>query len=373
MAKSSLLIPFNNLNRNATHLKPELMKIFDDFIESGHYIHGTNHELFEAELASYVGVKNVVGCANGTDALQLAMRGLGISPGDQILTAANAGGYSMTAINLIGAEPVFADVDADTHLLTVNSICHAVEEQDLHPKAIVVTHLYGAAAKVKPIHEWANDRGIFVIEDCAQALGARDGDSRVGSLADVATTSFYPTKNLGALGDGGAVITNNLKLSKKVSELRQYGWTKKYHSSTLMGTNSRLDEIQAAILRVKLKSLDELNQRRREIHSRYEAAGKNLKFVNTSGESFIAHLAVIEVQNRIEAVRYLQRQGIATDVHYPIPDHKQTIRKNLREWNLPVTEDLASKVMSIPLFPELREEEIAVIESALKNMPTNWG
>jgi dTDP-4-amino-4,6-dideoxygalactose transaminase len=301
------------------------------------------------------------------------MRALGVSSGDQILIAANAGGYSMTAINLIGAETVFADVDANTHLLTVDSIARAVEEQSLKPKAIVVTHLYGAAAKAKEIHDWAKSRGIFLIEDCAQALGARDGALRVGSLADVATTSFYPTKNLGALGDGGAVLTNDANLSNKIKQLRQYGWNKKYHTETQGGTNSRLDEIQAAILRVKLRDLDALNQRRRDIHSRYEAAGKNLKFVNTSSDSFIGHLAVIEVQNRTEVVNYFQRHGISTDVHYPIPDHKQAIRKNLRQWDLPVTEAIARKVLSIPLFPELLAEEILSVESALKNMPTNWG
>jgi dTDP-4-amino-4,6-dideoxygalactose transaminase len=373
MASPNLSVPFNNLVRNATHLKPELMSVFGDFIDGGHYILGPNHELFEAELATYVGVSSAIGCANGTDALQLAMRALGVCPGDQILIAANAGGYSMTAINLIGAEPVFADIDAHTHLLTVDTIAKAVEEQALKPKAIVVTHLYGAAAKAKEIHDWAKSRGIFLIEDCAQALGARDGVSRVGSLADIATTSFYPTKNLGALGDGGAVLTNDANLSKKIKELRQYGWTKKYHTETQGGTNSRLDEIQAAILRVKLRNLDDLNQRRREIHSRYEAAGKNLKFVNTSSDSFIGHLAVIEVPNRTEVVEYLQLQGIATDIHYPIPDHKQVIRKNHRLWELPVTEALALKVLSIPLFPELLEEEILGVESALKNMPANWG
>ena len=373
MANSNLSVPFNNLGRNATSLKPELMSIFDDFIDGGNYILGPNHELFEAELASYVGVSSAIGCANGTDALQLAMRALEVSPGDQILTAANAGGYSMTAISLIGAETVFADVDPHTHLLTVDTIAKSVEEQFLNPKAIVVTHLYGAAANVKEIHDWARSRGIFLIEDCAQALGAKIGASRVGSLADIATTSFYPTKNLGALGDGGAVLTDDANMSKKIKELRQYGWTKKYHTETQGGTNSRLDELQAAILRVKLRNLDELNHRRREIHSRYETAGKKIKFVNTSSDSFIGHLAVVEVHNRTEVVNYFQRQGIATDVHYPIPDHKQAIRKNLRQWDLPVTEALASKVLSIPLFPELLEEEILGVESALENMPTNCG
>jgi aminotransferase EvaB len=371
MNSSNFLVPFNSLGRNAAVLKPDLMKIFDEFIERGHYILGPNHELFEEELGAYVGVSSVIGCANGTDALQLAMRALGVSQGDQVLIAANAGGYSMTAINLIGAEPVFADVEADTHLLTVHTINKAVKEQALNPKAIVVTHLYGAAAKIKEIHDWAKSQGIFVIEDCAQALGARDGESRVGSLADVATTSFYPTKNLGALGDGGAVLTNNEDLSKKIKGLRQYGWTKKYQMETQNGTNSRLDEIQAAILRMKLKKLDDVNQRRREIHSRYEAAAKNIKFVNTSSESFIGHLAVLEVPNRLEVINYLQLRGIATDVHYPIPDHKQLMRKNSRQWDLPVTEDLASKVLSIPLFPELLEEEILAVEAALKNIPHN--
>ena len=372
MDKAIVRVPFNALGRNAEQLKPSLMAIFEDFLDSGQYILGTNHEMFEAELSAYVGVSHGIGCANGTDALQLSMRGLGITRGDEVLTAANAGGYASTAVNLIGAEPVYADVDAETHLLTPSSIEAAIKEEKLNPKAIVVTHLYGAAANIQDIYAWAKERGMLVIEDCAQSLGARDGTEMTGSVADVATTSFYPTKNLGGLGDGGAILTNDSSLAKKIKQLRQYGWSSKYHSEAKGGTNSRLDEIQAAILRLKLDSLDSLNTRRKEIHSRYVSAAPNLKFVNRSSGKFIGHLAVIETSNRSEFVNHLDLNGVSTDIHYPTPDHMQPNRRNLRSWKLPVTEALAKRVFSIPLFPELLEEEILTVENALRSAHHEW-
>jgi dTDP-4-amino-4,6-dideoxygalactose transaminase len=373
MSSSVFKVPFNDLGRNSEILKPELLSIFEEFLESGKYILGPQHALFESELSEYLGVLHVIGCANGTDALQLAMRGLGVRHGDQVLTAANSGGYATTAINLIGAEPVYADVDANSHLLTTATISRAINDQGLNPKVIVVTHLYGATANISKICDWAHGRGILVIEDCAQSLGAREGELRVGSIGDAATTSFYPTKNLGGLGDGGAVLTNNSNLAENIKKLRQYGWETKYNCQAEGGTNSRLDELQAAFLRLKLRSLDELNLRRREIHSRYVLAGKNLKFVNNSSDSFIGHLAVIETSKRSALQNHLHNHGVATDIHYPIPDHQQGIRKNKRTWSLPVTETLSTRILSIPLFPELLEEEILQVELALSSAPQDMG
>lgn len=369
LPSSNIKVPFNDLGRNSELLKPDLMTAFEEFLESGKYILGPQHELFESEMSAYLGVSHVIGCANGTDALQLALRGLGVNPSDQVLTAANAGGYATTAINLIGAEPVYADVDANSHLLTINTLEHAIHVQGLKPKVVVVTHLYGAAANISDICAWAHDRGIIVVEDCAQSLGAKEGKFRVGSIGDAATTSFYPTKNLGGLGDGGAVFTNDSNLADKIKKLRQYGWETKYNCQTEGGTNSRLDELQASFLRLKLRDLDTLNSRRRDIHSRYALAGKNLKFVNISSESFIGHLAVIETSNRTQLQKHLHHHGVATDIHYPIPDHQQGIRKNQRQWSLPVTERLSTRILSIPLFPELHEEEILTVELALREAP----
>jgi dTDP-4-amino-4,6-dideoxygalactose transaminase len=367
MISPELEVPFNDLRRAVSLEKLEILKAIEEFLDSGSYILGTNHQSFESELASYVGVSSAIGCANGTDAIQLALRAVGVVPGDQVLTAANAGGYATTAINLIGGEPVFADVDPLTHLLTLETITKAIQDENLTLKAIVVTHLFGAAARIEEIYNWAKPRGIYVVEDCAQSLGALAGDYKTGSLSDVATTSFYPTKNLGALGDGGATLTNNPIIAKKIKELRQYGWSTKYKTETAGGTNSRLDELQASILRIRLRNLDQVNERRRQIHARYESASKNIRFVNSSSSAFVAHLAVLEAENRDEVVKFLKVRGVATDVHYPIPDHLQSIRQGFRKWNLPVTEGLSKRVLSIPLFPELREDEIAIVESALRD------
>lgn len=366
-------IPFNDLARNVTGMRSEIVEALESVLDSGWYVLGPNHNAFETELSSYLGVKHVLACGNGTDALGLALRALGVLAGDSVLTAANAGGYSTTAINIIGAIPVFADVDLDSHLLTTDTLHKAISEMRTKPKVIVITHLYGAAAEIKNICEWAHQQGIKVVEDCAQSLGAKDGDSRVGAIGDISTTSFYPTKNLGALGDGGAVMTNNSELAAKVRSLRQYGWAKKYETTTPYGTNSRLDEMQAAILRHRLRKLDELNDIRRQIHSRYEsAAPTHVKFVNSSSERFVGHLAVIEVQQRAEVAKHFANYGISTEIHYPIPDHLQPIYQNKVSVTLPTTERLADSVLSLPLFPELTEDEILKIEHSLRSLP-NFG
>jgi dTDP-4-amino-4,6-dideoxygalactose transaminase len=235
-----------------------------------------------------------------------------------------------------------------------------------------VTHLYGAAANILEITSWAHGLGILVLEDCAQALGAWDGEHRVGSVGNIATTSFYPTKNLGALGDGGALMTNDETLATRVRRLRQYGWSSKYETDTPGGTNSRLDELQAAILRRRLLNLDATNQRRQEIHSRYQkAAADSVRFVNSSSAGFVGHLAVIEVDSRDKVRAHFDSLGISTAVHYPMPDHRQAIALSTAAvWSLPNTEAIANRVLSLPLFAELTEEEICRVEAALASVPS---
>lgn len=336
-------------------------------LDSGWYVLGPEHDAFEAELAAYLGAPTAVGVGNGTDALQLAMLALGVNLGDAVLTAANAGGYASTAARSIGARPVYADVDPSTLLLTAATLDDAVRGLDGDPAVIVVTHLYGMAAEMPSIVAWAEARGIPLIEDCAQSLGARVDGRRAGTFGDAATFSFYPTKNLGAIGDGGAVVARDALVADRVRSLRQYGWESKYRATTPGGRNSRLDELQAAILRVRLDGLDALNARRREIHARYAAALTlpGVRFVHSSSDAYVAHLAVLEADDRDLLRQRLDADGIRTDIHYPIPDHRQPIATQEPLPTLPVTERAAGRILSIPLFPELNETEISRVESAL--------
>lgn len=357
--------PFNDLGRGTTALRPQIDEAVARVLSSGWYVLGPEHDGFEAELAAFLGASHVVGLANGTDALQLALSAVGVTANSTVLTAANAGGYTSTATRAIGAIPVFADVDPASMLLTVDTIDSALSTLAQKPAALVVTHLFGAAAEIQEIVRWAHDHGIPVVEDCAQSLGATVGGRRAGTVADIGATSFYPTKNLGALGDGGAVFTSDEKLAAKVRSLRQYGWESKYRTTVPGGRNSRLDELQAAILRVKLQHLDEWNQRRRDIHSAYESSvGSGARMVNRSSPSFVGHLAVLETDDRERAQAIMAQHGIRTDVHYPIPDHKQPIADGT-DISLPVTEAAAAKILSVPLFPELTDSEVETIADAL--------
>ncbi|MEO5921639.1 MAG: DegT/DnrJ/EryC1/StrS family aminotransferase [Pseudolysinimonas sp.] len=360
-------IPFNDLSRFAPDVRARIDAAVDRVVSSGWFVMGPEHDAFEAELAAYLGVAHAVLVANGTDALELAFAALGVQPGDSIVTVANAGGYSSVAARLLGAEPVYVDIDAGTHQATALGVREAIEGAPTPPRAVVVTHLYGGMAPVAEIVAVAREHGIPVIEDTAQALGATFEGRRAGSFGDIATTSFYPTKNLGALGDGGAVVTSDPVLAATVRRMRQYGWEGKYNIAHARGRNSRLDELQAAILRERLPELDAWNERRREIHRRYEAAvSSGARLVNTAGESFIGHLAVLETDDR-DAVRdRLLALGIRTDIHYPTPDHLQPlIAREHAQPGLPVTERAAGRILSLPLFPELRDDEIDRICAAL--------
>jgi dTDP-4-amino-4,6-dideoxygalactose transaminase len=341
-------------------------------VASGWYVMGPEHDAFEAELAAYGGVDHCIAVGNGTDALELALAALGVGQGDRVVTVANAGGYTTIASRLLGADPVYCDVSSDTLQATADSVRAAIESLDAPPAAIVVTHLYGAMAPIEEIAALAADHGIPVIEDCAQALGARRGGRAAGSFADISTTSFYPTKNLGALGDGGAVLTSSAALADRVRRMRQYGWEGKYTIAHPHGRNTRMDELQAAILRAKLPGLDAANERRREIHARYEqaAAGSaGIRIVNRSGESFIGHLAVAVADDRDAVRAALAERGIRTDVHYPIADHLQPlIAGEGARPALPATEQATASVISLPLFPELRDDEVDRVCAALAEL-----
>ena len=361
------IVPFNDLSRSVENHRKEIDSAISAVLDSGWFVLGPQHEALEAELSQFIGVEHTVNVGNGTDALELALAALGVTEGSLVLTVANAGAYTSTASLLLGAEPVYVDVDPKTLLMSAETLSAALALIDKKPAAIVVTHLYGAVAPMTEILAVASHHGIPVLEDCAQSFGASLEGRQSGSFADISTTSFYPTKNLGALGDGGAVFTNNVALADKVRRMRQYGWASKYSIEHSHGKNSRLDEIQAAILRVKLPHLLASNSRRKEIHKSYEQSGiSSAKFVNTASESFNAHLAVITSSSRASLRDSLRGYGVPTEIHYPIPDNKQQFPQfTPRSMPLEVTEWASGQVLSLPMFPELSALEVDKVVSAL--------
>ena len=337
----------------------DLLSPIKRVLESQWYVLGSEVSHFEKEFAEYNGVGQCVSVANGTDALELGLRALDIKEGDIVITTANAGFYSSIALHLIGAKPVYVDINPATHTLCINALQKTLKS--VKPKAIIVTHLYGQLADIEAIVEVANEVGITVLEDCAQSHGAKRNGRFAGSFGAIGCFSFYPTKNLGALGDGGAVITKDSRIAEKLRQYRQYGWSSKYRVDLPGGKNSRLDEMQAAILREKLLYLDGHNSIRRHIAHLYNQAFENLHLSCpvSLGYDYVAHLYVIQVNNRDSFRSFLNTHGIMTDIHYPIPDHLQSayICEQKRD-AVPITEKVCDKVVSLPCFPGMEEEDI---------------
>lgn len=336
----------------------DLAAVLREVVESQRYVLGPCVQAFEAEFAAYVGVPHALGVANGTDALTIALRGLGLGPGQRVLTVANAGFYSSTAIRAVGAEAVYADVDPSTLNLSPVALSQALAGPTLG--AVVVTHLYGQMADMPTIAAMCRAARVPLIEDCAQAHGARLDGRLAGSWGDVGCFSFYPTKNLGALGDGGALVTADDALAERLRALRQYGWGAKYEVVRSGGCNSRLDELQAAVLSAKLPLLDDANARRRAIAARYGAAFAHLPLQapRAETEDYVAHLYVVRSAQR-EALRaHLGAHGIASDVHYPIADHQQPVQASAYAGvRLPVTELACAQVLTLPCFPGMTQEQ----------------
>jgi dTDP-4-amino-4,6-dideoxygalactose transaminase len=328
-------------------------------VRSGWYLRGPETLAFERELAAFVGGGGCVGVANGTDALELALRGVGVAEGE-VITAANAGGYATTAILRVGARPWYADVDADTLCLAPAAVERALANR--RAGAVIVTHLYGQMALIEDIVALCRARGVAVVEDCAQAVGAERGGRRAGSFGNAAAFSFYPTKNLGAVGDAGAVIAADPAVEQRVRSLAQYGWEGKYRVALEGGRNSRLDEIQAAVLRVGLPEVEASNARRRAIVARYAAAlsAPAGRFIGSTEAEYVGHLAVAVLRDRSAAQAHCASHGIETAVHYPVPDHRQPAWAGLDDKSeLPVTEDAAAHILSLPLFATLTDAEVA--------------
>jgi aminotransferase EvaB len=359
-------IPINDLKRHSDSISDELECAIERVISRGWYILGPEVEAFESEFAATCGVGHCVGVANGTDALELALRALDIGPGDQIATVANAGMYSTTAIKIVGAEPAYVDINPVSMTMDAAALAAALTSR---VRAVIVTHLYGQMADMPKLLEAADQIGASVVEDCAQAHGAVLDGRPAGSWGDIGCFSFYPTKNLGALGDGGAIVTADETLAKQVRLLRQYGWTSKYRPSLPGGRNSRLDELQAAILRAKLPYLEEWNERRREIARIYTDAFQPLDLVAPTnfGRDYVAHLYVVRTSHRDRLKTELAEREIRTDTHYPIPDYQQpSIRgSGSALWSLPTTEQCCREVLTLPCFPEMTDAEIERVVDAV--------
>lgn len=359
-------IALNDLKRHTESLADELRAAAERVLARGWFVLGPEVEAFEREFAAYCGAGQCVALANGTEALELALRAVGVGPGDQVATVANAGGYSTTAIRALGGLPVYVEIDPAQLTMSPAALAMAVTP---HLRAIVVTHLYGRMADMPALLRAAGQLGIPIVEDCAQAHGAALDGRRAGTWGAIGCYSFYPTKNLGALGDGGAIVTQDAGLAQSVRFLRQYGWHGKYHSSVPGGRNSRLDEIQAAFLRAKLPHLDAWNNRRRAIASVYDQglAAIDERLPAQRGPDDVAHLYVIRSNQREALQAALAAAGIASAVHYPIADYLQPSCQDLglKPGVLPVTEAACAQVLSLPCYPELRDDEIQRVIAAM--------
>jgi dTDP-4-amino-4,6-dideoxygalactose transaminase len=338
-------------------------------LDSGTYVLGREVESFEGVFADYCGVAHAVGTGSGTDALFLALRSLGIGPGDEVITVSHTALATVAAIVATGATPVLVDVDATFYTIDPARIEEAIGPRT---KAIVAVHLYGQPADLEPIEAVAKRHQLRLVEDCAQAAGARYRGRRVGSIGDLACFSFYPTKNLGAIGDGGMVTTTDAGLASRVRRLHQYGWNEDRETDDV-GVNSRLDPLQAAILGAKLPHLEKDNARRATIAARYGEGLSALPLalpVTREGDTHVYHLYVIGSDQRDALIKHLGRHGIGCGIHYPVPVHLQNgyvQRIRVAEGGLSVTEHLTRRIVSLPIYPELGDAEVERVIAAIRD------
>ncbi len=345
-------------------------------LDSGWYILGREGEAFEREFAAWLGTARAVGCANGTDALALILRGMGIGEGCTVATVSHTAVATVAAIEMAGAVPLLLDIDPDTYPMDADELCAVLEDPPpgLPPiRAAIVVQLYGQAADLTPMLAACAKAGVALIEDCAQAHGAMLGGQKLGTLGQAAAFSLYPTKNLGALGDGGVLATDDFELAERIAAIRQYGWKERYVSA-MVGVNSRLDEVQAAILRAKLPVLDAGNARRRAIAAAYDAAlegGPITAPVRRDGAEHVFHQYVLRCTDRGGVQAQLRAAGIGTGIHYPVPVHLQGAyrgRVPLGPARCAETEDAAEQVLSLPMYPELTDQQVERICAALRGL-----
>jgi dTDP-4-amino-4,6-dideoxygalactose transaminase len=360
------MIPAANPKAQYLNYKKEIDSAIAKVLDKGRYILGEEALSFEGEFAAYTGAKYGIGVGSGTDALNIALRACGIGEGDEVITVSHTAVATVAAIELCQANPVFIDIERDYFTMDPGRLAEAITPRT---KAIIPVHLYGQPADLKTITEIAYKHGLRVIEDCAQAHGAVYHGKRVGTRGDMACFSFYPTKNLGAIGDGGMIVTSDPELAKHSRLLREYGWTGRYISD-IPGMNSRLDEIQAAVLRVKLKHLDSANTARRHLASLYNEGLSMLGIaapkVRPEAEH-VYHLYVIRYPERNVLQAFLKEQGVDTLIHYPVPVHRQPayIGRLRCAGELPETELTARTVLSLPMYPELATSEVNTVIEAI--------
>lgn len=360
------MINIVDLKSEYQEISSQLGKAIDRVLESGWFIFGEELEGFEKEFSKYIGSKYGVGVNSGSDALFLAVKALGIGEGDEVITVSHTFISTVDAVVRNGARPVFVDIDPDTYCIDVTKIETAITDKT---RAILPVHLYGHPADMGSIMEIAKKHKLCVIEDVCQAHGAEYKGKKAGSIGTVGCFSFYPAKNLGAYGDGGIVVTNDEKLAERLKMSRNYGQPKKYYHD-FVGVNSRLDEIQAAILRVKLNHLDEWNGRRRRIAKLYHKFFEDSDIVVPVEKEYAHHayhLYVIRHKDRDNLQQYLLQNGIQTQIHYPIPVHKQKAYSDSgSDAQLPVTEKVCNEILSLPMHPWLSKDEIEEICRLIK-------
>lgn len=353
-------INFLDIGRLHQPIRAQLDEAYKRVMDSGWFIMGPELAAFEAEFAAYSNVKHCIGVGNGLDALHLLLRAYGIGPGDEVIVPSNTFIATWLAVSQCGATPVAVEPDVNTHNINPALIPAAITSKT---KAIMPVHLYGQPADMDPINQLAAEHGLVVIEDAAQAQGALYKGRRVGSLGHAAGTSFYPGKNLGALGDGGAVLTNDDAIADQVRRLRNYGSSIKYQHD-LWGYNTRLDELQAAFLREKLKVLDAWNTKRKAIAKTYTELLSSSECITPVVPEYadpVWHLYVIRSQQRDKLKSYLEQHGISTVIHYPIPAHRQACYSEYSSQSLPIADMLAGEVLSLPMSPDLQEDELDTV------------
>lgn len=361
------MIPILDLKRQYEQIGKEVEKEVIEVLRSGCYILGPHNKALETELSEYIGVKHSVALNSGTDALHLALRALDIGEGDEVITTAFTFIATTEAISIVGAKPVFVDIDSDTFNIDAEKIEKAITPKT---KAIIPVHLYGQPCDMKVIMEIAKKYDLYVIEDCCQAIGAKIDGKMVGSFGDIGCFSFFPTKNLGAMGDGGLLTTNSQLINDRILSLRNHGMKVRYYHDEI-GVNSRLDEVQAAILRIKFKHINEWNKKRQQNAYRYNELFKDCADIQTPTElnktNCVYHQYTVKIPNRDEVHKMLQEAGVGAMLYYPVPLHLQKVHADLGvgEGSLPITEENTKLVISLPMFPELTAEEQKTVVDTL--------
>ena len=367
-------VPFNDTARMFSLHEELLVQCLRDVGNGGRWLNGPMTQAFARQFAGFCGCRFCIPVGNGSDALELAIRAV-VGPdadrdGAEVITVANAGGYTTTACRIAGATPVYVDIVEDTLLMDVDSV---VSVMGSRVKAVVATHLYGGAVDVERLRRALDSHGyahVPIIEDCAQAHGAKVGDRRVGGLGRLATFSFYPTKNLGTIGDAGAIVTSDETLYRTLKALHQYGWRERYHVALPYGRNSRMDEFHAAALGALLPNLDAWNRRRKDVYESYRSTGRGrVRYLNHGSGDYVAHLAVVMVEDRDGFIRHMDSRGIGTDIHYPILDCDQAgwsaLPMRIADDGLHTTRRCGAGILSLPCFPTMTDSEVEQVCEAL--------